>query len=69
MNDYEEETEMIQVGTADPLRHMAERAHTYCSVDCDCGHWRGGRYATPRPDGRRGKVTLDTIEGNGDGSR
>lgn len=46
------------------------KPHEFCSVDCPCGHWREHyRRATRRADGRRGRVTLDTQEGNNDGSR
>lgn len=31
---------------------------------CGCGHWGGGRRATTRVDGKRGRVDLDVVEGN-----
>lgn len=46
------------------------QAHDHCSIDCPCGHWNEyRRRATTRADGRRGKITLDVVEDNDDGSR
>lgn len=36
-----------------------------CSTECPCGHWKPRRSAATA--GKRGRITLDVIDGNIDG--
>lgn len=54
-----------------PLWKPSGESGHYCIAErhCPCGHWSEGGYATINRSGRKGKISLNYIEDNGNASR